>query len=522
MMKQLVNNQDYPRQTRIEIYKPESHIDTKQQIKTRVVDTIMSKFYRDTWGDTRIALNWPVYEKGNIISQVRKLLETGIDFYYIWYKLNYKEKKLLESSDFETRYENVRKMLDSVDRLIKQEYSIYFSYNNVFKLALLMVLSLKVNYKTSFTEQFSRFIVKILNDDLSKPGCTTEDVPIDELFKTLKEVKAALTIVGALFAIEYAERKNTAKEKWEKAALFFIEFYKEIGYVGVAEAIENEYFGDDLNRWKRIKEELSIDSHTISTIKRSIKGTEGVLKVSSRMKSLISIQKKTKRKEIEFNIDAIRDNIRDINGIKIVLSDGKYIGVVMNRIVNILKNHKMDIKNIEVEYHGYDPTELIYNWSEDVTIKHSKKHHDYKAIHVTLAIDNKSSKKYMEIQLVLGEEQYYRNQYARGVSHISYKLGNLDYTFGELTAELFRQKVFRIKIADDLIDMQDMEIVNNKDEIKIISINNSIGKKIILIIKDLYALGLNVLSPKHLEEENRLIIEPRIKYRSHNTIVAEI
>ncbi len=494
-------------------------METRKSVKNRVLETIMSKFYNDVWKDVRIGMNWPLRSNGDPIIQVRNLIDVGIDFYYTWYTFY---RKLLghdwDRQDFDNRYSRVAAILDtSIQHLINGQFSEYSQYSDVFKLTIWMVTSLKVKDTKDFIDQFSEFIIRTIS--LNELQFESEKT-FKEILESMKEIKAALTIAGALFAIEYSMRKNSDKHKWDRAASFFMEFYKETGYIGVAEAIENEYFGEDKEKLERIRAELSIDSKILNTIKKSIKQLDGVEMVSARVKSLTSIHKKITRKGLDLDdIEGIRHSIKDINGIKIVIDDEKRIGIVIDKIKRILENHQIYIQDIDVECHGYSPDSKIYDWGDKVKVEYKVKHSNYKAIHVNLKL---KSNKYVEIQIVLGMQQYYENLYALGVSHIGYKLGNIDRSFRRLTAEMIKTGVFRLKIYDQIVEMQDIEIIDKEDSVKTISKSNSTGKTLIIEIENLQALGLSVLSPKQIINEKELIIEPKDIHMGNNRIVVRI
>lgn len=468
-----------------------------------VIKIIKRKFENDIKNNREdlIYTNWP--EGYDIETTIR----SGIKFYYNYRKkLNKNIKEKIRTSSFDQRYMIIKEIVEKLEEK-----------NDINKLVVLLVDSLRVNDEEPFFSQF----IKLLNN-----------ITIEEIFEgqdshDFRKLKAALNIAGALFAIEYKFRRNENKEKWDNAAELLLEFYKEMGYEGVFESIQKNFFiGRDnlINIYK----DLIIDDTLIKTIINKLKNDHysDISRITHRTKTSYSFFKKLIRKlgdNIE-NLDreTIMENIKDINGIAIILKSPTKIDSIIEKIINLSflpekEKKKIKIQNVEVEIHNYENFYKNYNddiykrQKDNINILYTNSNEQYKAIHIKIKIKYYEKTYYLEFQLIESEEQYIKHQYSRHSSHLTYKFGkNVSEHFQELMW-LIANKI-KFNIDGNPIKLSSIEYF---DKNKIIGYTGH--KQLIVLIEDLSLLPLAILNPKSkkeieitpeswIETENRIII----------------
>lgn len=409
-----------------------------QKIKDMLIRKFLERFKKDLERGKyeRVISNWPL----PIQIEPNKHNATEI--------LNSIYRDITRIYEFLSSLEEIhtiRKIKTSSDRLSKLIDLLMGKYDKLTEYSVLLIEGLKVVSRERFGEQMANILNYIIYD-------SSRDRADDKL----RYVKAALSIAGIVFALEYSKRKNESRKKWDNVARFFIEFYKELEYDGVVDVIEEVYFMDR-EQFNRIYEELKCKK--FQEIRDVLKNLDNVEWVESRLKSKYSTYMKLKNKykldpdNQELDLNTIKGKLNDVNGFRIILKDPnnftKTLALLLQKISDIIK----DIKMIELEFYNCKDrleqieqdlerpaNSLIQKLKEHIKsnkteMKSMKKDNNYRAIHVLFATPENVK---IEVHVIENKEIYERNKYSKSSAHIIYKNRDLQDVVNNLRPTLLQ------------------------------------------------------------------------------------
>ncbi|MCS7122334.1 MAG: hypothetical protein NZ908_00005, partial [Candidatus Micrarchaeota archaeon] len=266
--------------------------------------------------------------------------------------------------------------------------------NPLNKLTILIAEGLKVSRDEDFVDQLFHLFKYIIYSDL--------DITLH-----VGLIRASLSVSGLIFALEYSRRKHKNPKAWNRVAEILVEFYSELGYGGVVDAIEHVVFMEN-ERINKIYNALKCDEDKFNNFKGILSNElkEYIYLIESRFKSKHSLLKKIQRKRIDLNdMDRINESIHDLNGIRIVLKESSMLGDVLNKLTHIVSSKFQGARVIEIELYNLDISSL-----DNLNIVKKRTERDYRAAHV-LIMDQMTNRK-IEVQIVGDPEQYRKHLYA--------------------------------------------------------------------------------------------------------------
>ncbi|MEM0382718.1 MAG: hypothetical protein QXD88_00310 [Candidatus Anstonellales archaeon] len=474
-----------------------------QGIRERLIRKFLERFEKDLERGKyeRVISNWPLPiqiepNKHN----AREILD-----------LIYRDiTRIYESLSSLEQIHTIRKIKTSSDRLSKLIDLLTDKYNKLTEYSILLIEGLKVASRERFGEQMANILNYIIYDS------SWEGADYKLSNDKLRYVKAALSIAGIVFALEYSKRKNESRKKWDNVARFFIEFYKELEYDGVVDVIEEVYFMDR-EQFNRIYEELKCKK--FQEIRDVLKNLENVERVESRLKSKYSTYMKLKNKykldpdSQELDLNTIKEKLNDVNGFRIILKDPsnftKTLALLLQKISGVIR----DIKMIELEFYNSEDrleqierdlerpaNSLIQKLKEHIKnnntkMESRKKDNNYRAIHVLFATPENVK---IEVHVIESKEIYERNKYSQSSAHIIYKNRDLQDVVDKLRStllQLLSLNQIMLKDGDEKIELSPADIKAYGDKQIIWRGSGANDRLVVLAFGDSLSY-MKVLSPK--------------------------
>lgn len=475
-----------------------------QGIRERLIRKFLERFEKDLERGKyeRVISNWPLPIQ---IEANKHNARVILNLIYMDITRIYESLSSLE------QIHTIRKIKTSSDRLSKLiEILRATKYDKLTEYSVLLIEGLKVVSRERFGEQMANILNHIIYDSDSSWDRADYKLSNDKL----RYVKAALSIAGIVFALEYSKRKNESRKKWDNVARFFIEFYKELEYDGVVDVIEEVYFMDR-EQFNRIYEELKCKK--FQEIRDVLKNLENVDGVESRLKSKYSTYMKLKNKykldpdNQELDLNTVKEKLNDVNGFRIILKDPsnftKTLALLLQKISGVIR----DIKMIELEFYNSEDrleqmkqdlkkpsNSLIGELNEHIKNNHTKmesrkKDNTYRAIHVLFATPENVK---IEVHVIESREIYERNKYSQSSAHIIYKNRDLQDVVDKLRPtllQLLSLNQIMLKDGNEEIELSPADIKSYGD--KQIIWQSGANDRVILLFGDSLSY-MKVLSPK--------------------------